>query len=214
MVKQRAPTDRVEDLPTNHYVDNKKFYEACLTHWNNCKVAAESGKNKPKIPDYIGQCIMDISNKLATSRKFANYAFRDEMVEDAIENCIMYFHNFNPEKFKHPFNYFTTIAYYAFIRRIAREKKQMYIRHKAMFNMVDEGLAETNEYDTNDYPEVNIDDKLTQNEFMNDFVTNYETKLGLNRERNRKVHQEEEDQEQENLTNFFKEDQEGRWEDL
>jgi hypothetical protein len=60
------------------------------------------------------------------------------MVSDGIENCLMYAHNFDPEKSKNPFSYFTQIIYYAFLRRIEKEKKQSYIKLK-MTELMDDG---------------------------------------------------------------------------
>jgi len=42
----------------------------------------------------------------------------------------MYFDNFDPEKSSNPFSYFTTIIWYAFLRRLDKEKKQSYIKGK------------------------------------------------------------------------------------
>jgi hypothetical protein len=43
----------------------------------------------------------------------------------------MYFNNFDPEKSKNPFAYFTQIIYYAFLRRIQKEKKYLYVKYKS-----------------------------------------------------------------------------------
>lgn len=161
----------------NHYVNNAEFYQAIVEYRNRVALAEVEGKPKPKIPDYIGDCLLKIANKLSYSRNFINYRYRDEMVSDGVENCIMYFHNFNPDKYNNPFSYFTQIVYYAFLRRIHREKRQMYIRHKAMMNQIDEGLAEHNDYNTSDEFDVSIDEKMTDNYQMNEFVRNFEEKL-------------------------------------
>lgn len=170
-----AIEQEVAATPATHYVDNNALYKACLEYHNKVKEAEAAGLPKPRIPNYIGDCLLKIATKLSYSRKFVNYPFRDEMVLDGVENCCLYFHNFDPTKYSHPFNYFTTVVYYAFLRRIHREKKQMYIRHKAMFNMIDEGLAETMQFDDS-FKEVNIDEKITNNDYMKDFVENFERK--------------------------------------
>ena len=87
---------------------------------------------KPILPDYAGECFLKIAERLSHRPNFINYAFREEMVSDGIENCVMYASNFNPEKSKNPFAYFTQIIYYAFLRRIEKEKKQLYIKYKQM----------------------------------------------------------------------------------
>ena len=109
-----------------HYVDNKKFHLEMVAYKNYCAEVKEKDSEElvPIIPDYIGECFMKIAERLSLRPNFVNYAFRDEMISDGIENCLQYVANFNPEKSKNPFAYFTQIIYYAFLRRIAKEKKQ------------------------------------------------------------------------------------------
>ena len=113
-----------------HYVDNAKFLQEILVYQQACREAEESGEEKPIIPNYLGECILKIATKLSNSPNFINYSYKDDMILDGIENCIQYFDNFNPEKSKNPFAYFTQIVWYAFLRRIDKEKKQSYIRGK------------------------------------------------------------------------------------
>lgn len=113
-----------------HYVDNAKFLQEILVYKQACREAEESGEEKPVIPNYLGECILKIATKLSNSPNFINYSYKDDMILDGIENCIQYFDNFDPEKSKNPFAYFTQIVWYAFLRRIDKEKKQSYIRGK------------------------------------------------------------------------------------
>ena len=123
---------------TNHYIDNKEFFKQ-MVNWKKVVDAAEdSGDPRPPITDYIGECILKIAEHLAQKPNFANYPYKEEMIGDGIENCLMYAHNFNPKKSNNPFSYFTQIIYYAFLRRIEREKKQAYIKLKAT-EMMDDG---------------------------------------------------------------------------
>ena len=116
-----------------HYVDNEKFLEVMTEYRNAYLESRENGEEqKPMIPDYAGQCFLKIAERLSHRPNFINYAFREEMVSDGIENCVMYASNFNPEKSSNPFAYFTQITYYAFLRRIEKEKKQLYIKYKTM----------------------------------------------------------------------------------
>jgi len=93
------------------------------------------GDNTPPVTDYIGKCFWDIACGLANKPNFINYTYKDEMIMDGVENCIRYCHNFDPEKSKNPFSYFTQIIYYAFLRRIEKEKKQTYIKFKMTENV-------------------------------------------------------------------------------
>ena len=121
----------------NYYVDNKKLFTEMVKYLNVLNEAKEKTSNKnewPRVPHYIGEAIYLIATRLATRPNFYSYSFKDEMISDGIENCLMYLHNFNPDKTNNPFAYFTQIIYYAFIRRIQKEQKQQAIKHKALIN--------------------------------------------------------------------------------
>jgi hypothetical protein len=113
-----------------NYVDNKKFYETIVEHRRRVEESAQKGLEPPRLPEYIGECIWKIANKLSNKPCFINYSYRDEMISDGIENCIMYFKDFDPNKTQNPFAYFTQIIYYAFLRRINKEEKNRYIIYK------------------------------------------------------------------------------------
>ena len=113
------------------YINNEDFVKALVQYKEDCKEANLNGLPKPRIPNYIGECFYKIANGLSLKPNFINYTYKDEMVADGIENCLMYFENFDPAKSKNPFSYFTTVIWYAFLRRIEKEKKQMYIKCKA-----------------------------------------------------------------------------------
>ena len=120
-----------------HYVDNKKFLAAMVEFKEKCKAAEENEQGQPAISNYIGECFLKIAEHLSYKPNFINYPYREEMTGDGIENCLMYANNFNPEKSKNPFSYFTQIIYYAFLRRIEKEKKQSYIKYKILENAND-----------------------------------------------------------------------------
>ena len=128
---------------TIHYVDNKKFYDEIIKYRAKIEEAKASGEEEPRLPEYIGECIWKIANKLSTMPKFVNYSYRDEMISDGIENCIMYFKDYNPEIGQNPFAYFTQIIYYAFLRRIGKEEKNRYIIYKNyQESIVNQGYTE------------------------------------------------------------------------
>ena len=117
-----------------HYVDNKKFLIA-MTEYRELRIKAEEeGKRRPTVTNYIGECYLKIANHLSYRPNFINYTYRDDMISDGIENCLQYMDNFDPEKSKNPFAYFTQIIYYAFIRRIQKEKKQQHVKQKMIQN--------------------------------------------------------------------------------
>ena len=136
---------------TQHYVDNKKFLEAMVIHREKVHNAKENNKTKPDVTNYIGECFLKIANHLSYRPNFINYTYRDDMISDGIENCLQYMNNFNPEKSTNPFAYFTQIIYYAFIRRIQKEKKQTLVKQKLIQNAGVENIMDQLEGDDSQY---------------------------------------------------------------
>ena len=115
---------------SEHYVNNKEFLEALIVYRSKCADAEEAGKPRPRITNYLGSCFLKIATHLSYKPNFVNYMFREDMISDGLENCVQYITNFDPEKSRNPFAYFTQIIHYAFLRRIQKEKRQMDIRSK------------------------------------------------------------------------------------
>ena len=156
-----------------HYVDNQRFLLEMTEYQNERKMAKENGIELPPCPDYIGECFLKIAQRLSFRPNFINYAFREDMISDGIENCVQYMNNFNPEKSKNPFAYFTQIIYYAFIRRIQKEKKQLYIKYKTMDSNSSLGdNVEVSADDTQNY----VYETMTNDQKVNmyDFISNFE----------------------------------------
>ncbi len=149
----------------NNYIDNVKFYDAFVKHKMNCTAAENSGLPTPRLSDYIGKCFMLIAEHLSYKVNFINYPFRLEMVGDAIENCVMAAGNFDPEKSKNAFGYFSKISYWAFLRRIDKEKKQLYVKHKALEQVSIDGFENVNETDK---------PQPSDSDYMKSFVTTFE----------------------------------------
>jgi hypothetical protein len=112
-----------------HYVNNKDFHEALIEYKRKVNAAKEAGTAPPRITNYLGDCFLKIATHLSYRPNFVNYMFREEMISDAVENCVQYINNFDVQR-SNPFAYFTQIVYYAFLRRIQKEKKQVEIREK------------------------------------------------------------------------------------
>ena len=115
---------------SEHYVNNKELLEALIVYRAKVAHAKENDLPKPRITNYLGSCFLKIATHLSYKPNFVNYMFRDDMISDGIENCVQYIHNFDPEKSRNPFAYFTQIIHYAFLRRIQKEKKQLDIKNK------------------------------------------------------------------------------------
>jgi hypothetical protein len=116
--------------PKKHYINNAAFLQSLIEY----KARKLTNPNEV-IPNYIGECWMKIAEGLSHKPNFISYTYRDEMISDGIENCLMYFENFDPLKSSNPFAYFTQIIYFAFLRRIQKEKKQLYVKYKATEQM-------------------------------------------------------------------------------
>jgi len=148
---------------TKHYINNADFLKALMDY----KKRKETNPDEP-IPNYIGECWMKIAEGLSHKPNFISYTYRDEMISDGIENCLMYFDNFDPNKSNNPFAYFTQIIYYAFLRRIQKEKKQLYVKYKSteQFGILDE--YEMLELDTGETKQFELYDNIAE------FIENYE----------------------------------------
>ena len=125
-----------------HYVDNKKFYEALVEYRKKVLEAKENNLEKPRVTEYVGECFLKIATHLSYKANFINYTFKDDMVSDGIENCLTAVEKFDPERGMNPFAYFTQITFFAFVRRIQKEKKQQATKYKLLENIdIDSILA-------------------------------------------------------------------------
>jgi len=126
----KKPKKKKSKTSDADYVDNQALYDALVEYRKKCKDAENSGKKKPKLTDYLGECILKIATRLSYRPNFANYPYREEMVSDAVLNCITYIDNFDPKKSTSPFGYLTQICWFSFVRIINKEKKEKYTQFK------------------------------------------------------------------------------------
>ena len=135
-----------------HYVNNAEFSQAVVDYVTVCNKAKAENTTVPIVPDYIAQCFLRIAEGLSHKSNFIRYTYREEMVMDAVENCLKAIHNYNLEAATrtgkpNAFAYFTQITWYAFLRRISREKKQQdiklrYLSRSGIENFVDNELGD------------------------------------------------------------------------
>ncbi|AGR47681.1 sigma factor for late transcription [Sinorhizobium phage phiM7] len=156
-----------------NYINNQKFLEELIAHRANLAKARAEGKQDPILPDYIGKCFLQIAEKYSRKPQFGLYPFREEMVYDALENCILYWESFDPEKGKNPFAYFTQVTHYAFLRRIEKEKYQLYVKFKSLENFM---LENVNSGDINDGT-LNDSAFNINTDYMNTFVQEFEDRM-------------------------------------
>lgn len=161
-VSQLADEERPDwvdlDLEKNHYVKNKPFYAAMVEYKDKVKIAEQLGLERPPVTDYMARCFLQIATHLGYRFNFARYSWKDEMIMDAVEDCIRYAHNFNTQ-YKFPFSYFNRICWEAFKRRIKKEKRQQAIKGKLI---VHHGLDVT----LSDDPEIDEDLKNSIAEYV------------------------------------------------
>jgi hypothetical protein len=168
MVKQETSKRKL------HYVNNPEFLKEMKLHIDAVKKAKKLGKPSPQVSNYIGECIVSIASKLANKPNFVNYPFREEMISDGIENSLQYLNNFNPAKSSNPFAYFTQIIYYAFVRRIQREKKHLATKYRiieeSLIDLSQEDGINSNQKYGSDYADANM------HEFLQNFEKSQEEK--------------------------------------
>lgn len=157
-------------VPRN-YINNEDFCKSLIEYKAICAECEQEEKVPPKIPNYIGECWMKIAQNFARKPEFFNYPYKDEAINDAIVNCILYWKNFDPEVSRNAFSYFSQYAYFAFIRRINQEHGELYVKYKATESFFT--LDEEDMYDTG------TDNPLPVNEIYNnmkDFISKFEEK--------------------------------------
>jgi len=170
----------VKKTKANHYVNNGDFLDAMVEFRNSVHVAKGGAEPRPRIPDYLGECFIKIATHLSYKPNFINYTFRDDMISDGVENCLQYIDNFDPEKSKNPFAYFTQIIYYAFLRRIQKEKKQLYVKYRAIERS---GLMDQLAHHDSYGERVNVIQQPALYENMQDFITTFEAGIKKQRQK-------------------------------
>lgn len=157
-----------------HYVPNDKLLATIVEHQEALRQAKKNRTTPPPLPDYLGESFLKIADRLARKPNFASYTFREDMIADAVENCCQYAGNFDPAKSSNPFSYFTQIIYFAFLRRISREKKHLYVKYKAMELQGLTNPSLQSEESNQSGSKVNLYDNIQ--EFIHAFETTHEQK--------------------------------------
>lgn len=173
---------KVKKKAKQEYVNNKDFLAALISYKELVEKSKEEDTVRPRVPNYIGECIMKISTHLARKPNFINYTFKDDMIADGIENCLQYIDNFDPSKSSNPFAYFTQIIWYAFIRRIQKEKQVLYTKYKLtqhvnLMNSSSDSQGHDRDVDFNDNIKMSEWSEEYMNTFMKDFEDNKRRKI-------------------------------------
>lgn len=157
-----------------HYVNNAEMLEAIKQYKADIVKALEEDTAGPRIPEYLGECMLKIATKLSHKPNFINYSYRDDMILDGIENCIQCINSFNPEKSSNPFAYFTQVIYFAFLRRIAKEKKQSYIKGRLIQDISIESYNTQEHDDDADFKNAYMSFIQANSKFDDSFIRNKE----------------------------------------
>lgn len=193
-------------MAKNHYVNNEDFLQAMIDFRESCEIAKNEGKPRPVIPEYIAKCIMMIAEKLSRKPNFYNYTFREDMVGDAIKNCILYIDNFDPSISRNPFAYFTQIIYFAFIQRIQKERKQLYVKYKSteMLSV----LGDYEQYEMTDMDGEGDGRQFELYENISEFIDNYEVKNNIKKTKKKRKEQERKEESSFILDDLFVDEEE------
>lgn len=135
MMMDTQTAEPTTNSTSSHYVDNKKFLEALIEYRQQVLDAQAKGLEKPIVSRYLGECFIKIATHLSYKANFINYTFKDDMISDGIENCLTAVEKFDPSRSSNPFAYYTQIIYFAFVRRIQKEKKQQATKYKMLENI-------------------------------------------------------------------------------
>lgn len=189
-----------------HYVNNKEFYADFVEYKKMKEEAEAAGLEKPRLTNAIGAKIMLIANHVSYKPNFIGYSFRDEMVDDAIENCIRYADNFDVDKSTNPFAYFTQICTFAFIRRIQKERRQFMTKVR----YVQQSGVDINQNYTQDHDA----DETYSNSYLN-FLQNFydvDSDTGKKKEESSEVFvkKSSSDEDSVDLTDFFGGEDDGK----
>lgn len=180
------------DPMATHYVNNAEMLESIKRYKADLKQSRADGQEAPRIPEYLGECILKIATRLSHKHNFINYSYRDDMILDGIENCIQCMDSFDPDKSSNPFSYFTQVIYFAFLRRIAKEKKQSYIKGKMLQDMAFESFELQDHDDDVDFVNAYTAYMQAHSTFDDSFIKSKEKK--------------KKQKEDNSLENFFQED--------
>jgi len=145
--EMEIPMTKIAKKKSVHYVNNAEFSQAVVDYVTLANQAKIQEIEAPMIPTYIAKCFLRIAEGLSHKHNFIRYTYREEMVMDAVENCLKAINNYNLETATrtgkpNAFAYFTQITWYAFLRRISKEKKQQDIKMKFITRATIEDLVD------------------------------------------------------------------------
>lgn len=163
-----------------HYVNSAELYRA-LVEWKKERVAAQQA-NRPAtpLPDFVAECVYKIAEGFSMKGQFARYTYREDMIGEAMRNCLLYLHNFDPDKSENAFAYVTEIIKRAFVGYLEKEESQLYVKMKVV-----QDAEETRSYNRQDRDQRGYANTYVSylQENMGDVIVRFEQKKQAKKER-------------------------------
>lgn len=163
-------------MTNKNYISNKKMYNELIKYYDQIELAEKENREEPQIPDYLGECFLLIAENLAKKPNFSSYTFKEDMIQDGVLTCVANITKFDPDRTNNPFSYFTQAIFYSFLQRIAKEKKQEYVKYKSIEKKYfSEEVGETNNFDKGNFKTSDNNNLEIFDNYL-EFIEEYEDK--------------------------------------
>lgn len=159
------------------YINNAELRKKVIAHLDACKAAEKAKKLTPPVPNDVALAIYNIAERFSSKPCYVSYQFREDMVAEAVKNCLEYIRNVDPSR-PNVFGYFTQIIQYAFWRYIKKEKKYLYSKFKLMQHVG--AMSETQDLHEHDDSKRGLNEEVKYGDearnYVDNFITEYELK--------------------------------------
>jgi hypothetical protein len=173
-------------MKEKNYISNQKMYNELVKYYDKLAEAEKEEREEPRIPDYLGECFLLIAENLAKKPNFSSYTFKEDMIQDGVLTCVANITKFDPDRTNNPFSYFTQAIFYSFLQRIAKEKKQEYVKYKSIEKKYfSEEMGATNELDKGSFKTSDNNNLEVFDNYL-EFIEDYEDKFLPKKSRERK----------------------------
>lgn len=173
-------------MKEKNYISNQKMYNELVKYYDKIAEAEKEEIEEPPIPEYLGECFLLIAENLAKKPNFSSYTFKEDMIQDGVLTCVANITKFDPDRTNNPFSYFTQAIFYSFLQRIAKEKKQEYVKYKSIEKKYfSEEMGVTNELDKGSFKTSDNNNLEVFDNYL-EFIEDYEDKFLPKKSRERK----------------------------
>lgn len=173
-------------MKEKNYISNQKMYNELVKYYDKIAEAEKEEVEEPPIPEYLGECFLLIAENLAKKPNFSSYTFKEDMIQDGVLTCVANITKFDPDRTNNPFSYFTQAIFYSFLQRIAKEKKQEYVKYKSIEKKYfSEEMGVTNDLDKGSFKTSDNNNLEVFDNYL-EFIEDYEDKFLPKKSRERK----------------------------